>query len=54
MRRIWTEDGEFDFKGAGSIKNVWSEPKPIQSPMPPVMNAGGSEAGQIFAATRLI
>ena len=51
VRRIWTEDGEFDFQGHGSIK-IWSEPKPIHSPMPPVMNAGGSEAGQIFAATQ--
>ena len=53
VRRIWTEDGEFDFQGRWfDSKNVWSEPKPIQSPMPPVMNAGGSEAGQIFAATQ--
>ena len=53
VRRIWTENDEFNFEGRWfDSKNVWSEPKPIQSPMPPVMNAGGSEAGQKFAATQ--
>lgn len=53
VRRIWSEKREFDFHGRWfDSKNVWSEPKPIQSPMPPVMNAGGSEAGQVFAATQ--
>ena len=53
VRRIWTEDREFDFEGRWfSSRNVWSEPKPIQRPMPPVMNAGGSPAGQKFAATQ--
>lgn len=53
VRRIWTTDGEFDFDGRWfQSKAVWSEPKPIQKPMPPVMNAGGSPAGQKFAATQ--
>ncbi|MEX2453195.1 MAG: LLM class flavin-dependent oxidoreductase [Rhodospirillaceae bacterium] len=53
VRRIWSQEGEFDFDGRWfHAKNVWSEPKPIQKPMPPVMNAGGSQAGQIFAATQ--
>lgn len=53
VRKIWTHDEEFNFKGRWfDSKNVWSEPKPLQSPMPPVMNAGGSEAGQEFAATQ--
>ena len=53
VRRIWTEDREFDFEGRWfSSRNVWSQPKPIQRPMPPVMNAGGSPAGQKFAATQ--
>ena len=53
VRRLWTEEGEFDFEGRWfKSKNAWSEPKPIQKPMPPVMNAGGSPAGQKFAATQ--
>ena len=53
VRRIWTEEEEFDFEGRWfTSRNVWSQPKPIQKPMPPVMNAGGSEAGQRFAATQ--
>jgi FMNH2-dependent dimethyl sulfone monooxygenase len=52
VRRIWTQEGEFDFEGRWfKSKNIWSEPKPIQKPMPPIMNAGGSEAGQKFAAS---
>jgi alkanesulfonate monooxygenase SsuD/methylene tetrahydromethanopterin reductase-like flavin-dependent oxidoreductase (luciferase family) len=52
VRQIWTHEGEFSFDGNWfKSEKVWSEPKPIQKPMPPVMNAGGSEAGQIFAAT---
>jgi alkanesulfonate monooxygenase SsuD/methylene tetrahydromethanopterin reductase-like flavin-dependent oxidoreductase (luciferase family) len=53
VRQIWTTEGEFDFDGRWfQSKNVWSEPKPVQKPMPPVMNAGGSPAGQKFAATQ--
>ncbi len=53
VRQIWTTEGEFDFNGQWfTSKAVWSEPKPIQKPMPPVMNAGGSPAGQKFAATQ--
>ena len=53
VRKIWTTEGEFDFNGQWfQSKAVWSEPKPIQKPMPPVMNAGGSPAGQKFAATQ--
>ena len=53
VRRIWTEEGEFDYEGRWfGARNVWSEPKPLQKPTPPVMNAGGSKAGQVFAATQ--
>ena len=53
VRKILTTEGEFDFYGRWfESKAVWSEPKPIQNPMPPVMNAGGSPAGQKFAATQ--
>ena len=49
LRKAWTEDQEFDFKSASfDAKNVWSQPKPIQKPNPPIMNAGGSPAAQDF------
>ena len=52
VRRLWSEEEEFDFNGEFfKSKRVWSQPKPLQSPFPPIMNAGGSEAGQEFAAT---
>ena len=51
VRRTWTEDKEFDFDGRWfNAKNVWSQPKPLQSRLP-IMNAGGSPAGQQFSAT---
>ena len=49
---LWTEDEEFDYDGRWfTAKNVWSQPKPVQAAMP-IMNAGGSAAGQHFAATQ--
>ena len=52
LRKLWTEPGEFDFKGRWfESKRAWSQPKPVQKPFPPIMNAGGSDAGQKFAAT---
>ena len=53
VRQLWTTDGEFNFDGRWfHARKAWSEPKPIQKPLPPVMNAGGSPAGQHFAATQ--
>ena len=52
VRKLWSEPDEFDFDGKYfHSKRAWSQPKPMQQPYPPVMNAGGSEAGQRFAAT---
>jgi FMNH2-dependent dimethyl sulfone monooxygenase len=52
VQRIWREDKAFDFDGEYfTAKQVWSEPKPLQTPSLPIMNAGGSPAGQKFAAT---
>lgn len=49
LRRCWSEQEEFDFESESfSAKNVWSQPKPIQRPAPPIMNAGGSPAAQDF------
>lgn len=50
VRRIWTEDEEFEFEGeffrvlAGS-----SRPRPLQRPHPPIMIAGSSGVGRDFA-----
>ncbi|MGK0170657.1 MAG: FMNH2-dependent dimethyl sulfone monooxygenase [Gammaproteobacteria bacterium] len=50
MRRLWSETEEFDFDGEFfKGKALWSEPKPVQSPVP-LMNAGSSPAGQAFSA----
>jgi FMNH2-dependent dimethyl sulfone monooxygenase len=49
MKRAWTEDKEFDFNSENyQGTGIWSQPKPIQQPNPPIMNAGGSPAAQDF------
>jgi dimethylsulfone monooxygenase len=49
LKQAWTRDDDFDFKSANfDAKAVWSQPKPLQKPYPPVMNAGGSPAAQDF------
>jgi alkanesulfonate monooxygenase SsuD/methylene tetrahydromethanopterin reductase-like flavin-dependent oxidoreductase (luciferase family) len=49
LKQAWTRDEEFDFKSESfDSKAVWSQPKPLQTPHPPVMNAGGSPAAQDF------
>ena len=51
IRRLWTEDGEFDFEGRFyKIKKGFLAPKPLQHPHPVIMNAGGSDTGRRFAA----
>ena len=50
VRRLWTEDEEFDHEGKYyKIVKGYLQPKPIQKPYPAVMNAGGSERGRHFA-----
>ena len=49
LKQAWTDDKEFDFDSESfHAKTVWSQPKPLQKPHPPVMNAGGSPAAQDF------
>ena len=49
--RLWTDDEEFDHQGKYyNIVKGYLEPKPIQTPRPVVMNAGGSERGRHYAA----
>lgn len=51
-RRLWTEEGEFDWAGEFfQGKGLWSEPKPVQPGGPVIMNAGSSPVGQRFSAT---
>ncbi len=51
VKRLWTEPDAFDFEGAFfQGKALWSQPKPLQPPRPPIMNAGSSETGHAFSA----
>jgi alkanesulfonate monooxygenase SsuD/methylene tetrahydromethanopterin reductase-like flavin-dependent oxidoreductase (luciferase family) len=51
IRRLWTEDEEFDYDGQFyKIKRGLIRPKPIQQPHPVVMSAGASPKGRQFAA----
>ena len=51
LKELWTRDEPLDFEGRFyRIKKGYLEPKPVQKPFPAVMNAGGSEKGQHFAA----
>jgi len=51
VKRLWTETEEVDLDGRFvKIRGGVSTPKPVQKPMPPIMNAGGSERGKQFAA----
>jgi alkanesulfonate monooxygenase SsuD/methylene tetrahydromethanopterin reductase-like flavin-dependent oxidoreductase (luciferase family) len=50
IRALWSATDEFDFDGRYfNARGLWSEPKPVQSPMP-LMNAGSSPVGQAFSA----
>lgn len=51
VRRLWTEDEAFDFRGKyHTVEGAFAMPKPIQRPLPPVINAGGSARGRAFIA----
>jgi len=51
IKRLWTEEEAFDYDGQFyQIKKGWLQPKPLQKPYPPIMNAGGSEKGRHYAA----
>jgi alkanesulfonate monooxygenase SsuD/methylene tetrahydromethanopterin reductase-like flavin-dependent oxidoreductase (luciferase family) len=51
VRRLWTADDEFDYAGrVFRIEKGFHQPKPLQRPHPPVMNAGRSGTGNRFAA----
>jgi alkanesulfonate monooxygenase SsuD/methylene tetrahydromethanopterin reductase-like flavin-dependent oxidoreductase (luciferase family) len=51
VKRLWVEDEPFDFEGRYyRVDKAQLRPKPLQQPMPPIMNAGTSPTGQHFAA----
>jgi dimethylsulfone monooxygenase len=50
LKRLWTAEEEFDHDGRYfHIRRGFHQPKPIQRPFPPIMNAGGSGIGRHFA-----
>jgi alkanesulfonate monooxygenase SsuD/methylene tetrahydromethanopterin reductase-like flavin-dependent oxidoreductase (luciferase family) len=50
LKRLWTAEEEFDYGGRYfHIRRGFHQPKPIQRPFPPIMNAGGSGVGRHFA-----
>ena len=51
LLRLWTQDETFDFNGEHiRVKDGYQQPKPVQKPRPPVMNAAMSPVGHAFAA----
>ncbi len=51
LLRLWTQDETFDFTGEHiTVKDGYQQPKPVQKPRPPVMNAAMSPVGHAFAA----
>jgi alkanesulfonate monooxygenase SsuD/methylene tetrahydromethanopterin reductase-like flavin-dependent oxidoreductase (luciferase family) len=51
IRRLWVAEDEFDYQGRFfNIIKGFHQPKPIQKPFPPIMNAGNSATGARFAA----
>jgi len=51
IRRLWVAEDEFDYEGRFfKIIKGFHQPKPIQKPFPPIMNAGSSATGARFAA----
>lgn len=53
IKRLWTEEEEFSHHGEYfDLDGAFAMPKPLQKPLPPVINAGGSEKGRNFIASQ--
>jgi FMNH2-dependent dimethyl sulfone monooxygenase len=51
LLKLWTESDGVNFEGEFfTVNDAISEPKPVQHPRPPIMNAGGSGRGREYAA----
>ncbi|WP_223262584.1 LLM class flavin-dependent oxidoreductase [Sphingobium sp. SCG-1] len=51
LHKLLVEDDEFDFHGSYlNVEGGYQQPKALQSPRPPIMNAAFSPAGHEFAA----
>jgi alkanesulfonate monooxygenase SsuD/methylene tetrahydromethanopterin reductase-like flavin-dependent oxidoreductase (luciferase family) len=51
VRRLWTAQDDWSFEGRYfRIEHGFMQPKPLQQPHPPIMNAGRSGTGNRFAA----
>ncbi|WP_439815644.1 LLM class flavin-dependent oxidoreductase [Zavarzinia sp. CC-PAN008] len=52
VSRLWQQEAPLDLAGAGGIAlaQAVAQPKPLQRPRPPLMNAGNSPQGMRFAA----
>jgi alkanesulfonate monooxygenase SsuD/methylene tetrahydromethanopterin reductase-like flavin-dependent oxidoreductase (luciferase family) len=51
VTRLWTDGEPFDYDGRYvHVKNAVSQPKPVQTPRPVLLNAGNSPAGIDFSA----
>ncbi len=51
IRRLWTEPRPFDFDGTYvQVKGAYGNPKPVQSPHPPIVIGGRSSATLRVAA----
>jgi alkanesulfonate monooxygenase SsuD/methylene tetrahydromethanopterin reductase-like flavin-dependent oxidoreductase (luciferase family) len=51
LTELWTREEPLDFEGRFlRVKKAVAQPKPIQRPRPPLMNAGGSAKGRAFCA----
>jgi len=49
VRKLWTVEEEFDYAGRFfKIEKGFHQPKPVQRPQPPIMNAGSSAIGARF------
>lgn len=50
LKHLWQSNDEFDHQGEFfKIVRGFSNPKPVQQPRPPIMNAGHSDRGRRFA-----
>jgi dimethylsulfone monooxygenase len=48
LKLMWVSEGEFDFEGSFyKVNKGYMEPKPIQQPFPPIMNAVARTGGAI-------